>query len=61
MIILGTATAMLVLSGAIADSRATRLIVTACVMLALATLLFRISVDVFAATRDDQQQNSGSP
>jgi hypothetical protein len=47
----GTATAVLVLAGAVRDSVGVRAGVTGCVLLAVATLMFRITVDVTLATR----------
>lgn len=56
----GTAVAVLVLSGVLTDHVATRVLVTLCVMLALMTLLFRITVDVLTSTREDRGHDNDS-
>ncbi|WP_165944437.1 hypothetical protein [Micromonospora sp. KC213] len=50
-IMAGTALALLVLAGAVPPGPASRAVLTVCVLLALATLLTRVVVDVVAATR----------
>ncbi|TDB70334.1 hypothetical protein [Micromonospora sp. KC723] len=50
-IMTGTALALLVLAGAVPPGEAPRAVLTGCALLALATLLTRVVVDVVAATR----------
>lgn len=52
MIVGGTGLAVLLLAGALPDTIALRMVVSACVVLALVTLLFRVTVDVIVATRE---------
>jgi hypothetical protein len=58
VIIGGTGVAVLALAGLLPDSAGLRAVITGCVLVALATLLFRISVDVLVATRDHPQPDT---
>lgn len=53
ILVLGTGAAMLVLAGLLPDSVVLRGVLTGGVVVALATLLTRISADTLAATGDD--------
>ncbi|MET7469922.1 hypothetical protein ACFYON_19305 [Micromonospora sp. NPDC005686] len=60
-IVTGTALALLVLAEVLPHGPALRAGVTACVLLALATLLTRVVVDVLAATRRDAEPGVAEP
>ncbi|MBQ0901293.1 hypothetical protein [Micromonospora sp. U21] len=56
MSVLGTAVAILVLAGLLADRPAVRGLVLGCLLLTLATLLTRTLIDIADATRTDRDE-----